>query len=141
MLINLSTRWQTAKKEVIFCQFEIVGVRWYGRVQIGKKQVTARKFDVSLAVFIGLSKSPNPTINLYIFKITCGRTTFSTVWGGGFPYPPVSYQLVKIWQRWFFEKTLDNLSNFYYNTQVPMRACVKKCWILALIFTELLHRT
>ena len=34
---------QTAKKEVIFCQFEIVGVRWYGRVQIGKKQVTARK--------------------------------------------------------------------------------------------------
>ena len=76
--INLSTRWQTAKKEVIFCQFEIVGVRWYGRVQIGKKQVTARKFDVSLAVFIGLSKSPNPTINLYIFKITCGRTTFST---------------------------------------------------------------
>ena len=34
---------QIAKKAVIFCQFEFVGVRWYGRVQIGKKQVTARK--------------------------------------------------------------------------------------------------
>ena len=43
MLINLSTRWQISKKEVIFCQFEFVGVRWYGRVQIGKKQATARK--------------------------------------------------------------------------------------------------
>ncbi len=40
---NLSTRWQIAKKEVMFCQFEFVGVRWYGRVQIDKKQVTARK--------------------------------------------------------------------------------------------------
>ena len=35
--------WQIAKKEVIFCQFEFVGVRGYGRVQIGKKQVIPRK--------------------------------------------------------------------------------------------------
>ena len=41
--IKLSTRWETSKKEVIFCQFEFVGVRGYGRVQIGKKQVIARK--------------------------------------------------------------------------------------------------
>ena len=34
---------ETSKREVIFCQFEFVGVRWYVRVQIGKKQVTARK--------------------------------------------------------------------------------------------------
>ena len=35
---SLSTRWQNAKKEVIFCQFEFVGVQRYGRVQIGIKQ-------------------------------------------------------------------------------------------------------
>ena len=30
--INLSARWQISKKEGIFCQFKLVGVRWYGRV-------------------------------------------------------------------------------------------------------------
>jgi len=31
---------QTLKNEGIFCEFEFVGVRGYGRVQIRKKQVT-----------------------------------------------------------------------------------------------------
>ncbi len=58
--INLSTRWQIAKKEGIFCQFEIVGVRWYGRVQIDKKQVTAREiryFPCGFIVIIIFGKS------------------------------------------------------------------------------------
>ena len=40
--INLSTRCQSAKKKVIFCQFEFVGVQRYGRVQIDKKQAMER---------------------------------------------------------------------------------------------------
>ena len=64
--INLSTRWQIAKKEVIFCQFEFVGVRWYGRVQIGKKQVIPRKircfpWDFIHLNFITAIASPCPT--------------------------------------------------------------------------------
>ena len=43
---------QIQKKEVIFCQFEFVGVHLYGRVQIGKKQVTARGFRYSPCGFI-----------------------------------------------------------------------------------------
>jgi len=34
---------QTLKNEGIFCEFELVGVRGYGRVQIRKKQVTPRE--------------------------------------------------------------------------------------------------
>ena len=44
MVSFCDTPWKIAKKDVIFCQFEFVGVHGYGRVQIGKKQVTARKF-------------------------------------------------------------------------------------------------
>ena len=40
---KMSTRWQSSKKEVIFCQIEFVGVRGYGRVQFGRKQATARE--------------------------------------------------------------------------------------------------
>ena len=64
--INPSTRWQIAKKEVIFCQFEFVGVRGYGRVQIGKKQVIPRKircfpWDFIHLGFVTARASPCPT--------------------------------------------------------------------------------
>ena len=49
--INLSTRWQSAKKEVIFCQIEFVGVHGYGRVQFGKKQAIARGIRCFPCVF------------------------------------------------------------------------------------------
>ena len=57
---------QIAKKAVIFCQFEFVGVRWYGRVQIGKKQVIPRKircfpWDFIHLNFITAIASPCPT--------------------------------------------------------------------------------
>ena len=41
--INLSTRWQTRKKEGIFLELQFVGVRGYGRVEVLKKQATVRK--------------------------------------------------------------------------------------------------
>lgn len=38
-IINYDTHAElTLKNEVIFCEFEFVGVRGYGRVQIRKKQ-------------------------------------------------------------------------------------------------------
>ena len=52
---KVSTRWQSAKKEVIFWQFEIVGVRLYGRVQIVKKQAMERNFrQISLHLNINI---------------------------------------------------------------------------------------
>ena len=42
--INLSTRWQTSKKEGIFLELQFVGVRLHGRVEVLKKQTTARNF-------------------------------------------------------------------------------------------------
>ncbi|MBQ4145580.1 MAG: hypothetical protein IJD36_03020, partial [Clostridia bacterium] len=36
--INLSTRWQSAKKEVIFCEIVIVAVQRYCRERFRKKQ-------------------------------------------------------------------------------------------------------
>ena len=76
---KVSTRWQSAKKEVIFCQFEFVGVRLYDRVQIGKKQAMERNFrKISLHLNIII-----PFFILINFRrnhlTACGRTTFSTV--------------------------------------------------------------
>ncbi len=65
------TLMQTSKNEVIFCEIVFVGVRGYGRERFRKKQVTARKTQCFLAVFIiilcGSSRTSVPTI--YILNI------------------------------------------------------------------------
>ena len=45
VLTNLSTLWQTSRKEVIFFENKFVGVRGYGRVCFRKKQAMVRFFD------------------------------------------------------------------------------------------------
>ena len=44
MSINLSARRQSAKREVIFFETQLVGVRGYGRDVFRKKQATERVF-------------------------------------------------------------------------------------------------
>ena len=71
------------EKEVIFCQFEVVGTHRYGRVQIGKKQEMERNsrrislhlnIEIQFLFFVDFIK---------ILLNACVRTTFSTVWGTG----------------------------------------------------------
>ena len=50
--INLSTRWQTSKKEGKFVQHELVGVRGYGRGRVGRKQAETGWKPQFLACFI-----------------------------------------------------------------------------------------
>ena len=45
VLTNLSTLWQTSRKEVIFFENKFVGVRGYGRVCFRKKQAMVHFFD------------------------------------------------------------------------------------------------
>ncbi len=49
---KVDTLSQMPKNADIFCKIVFVGVRWYSRERFCKKQATARKLDVFLAVLM-----------------------------------------------------------------------------------------
>ena len=63
MSINLSARWQAAKKEGRFGDFEFVGVRVYVRVQNRQKQVTELFLKEVIDIILRNKRKKPLTIN------------------------------------------------------------------------------
>ena len=73
---KLSTRWQTAENRGRFCENELVGVRWYGRVYFHKKRITPLFcYGTAALIYANMMFNLSDIINMLLR----GLTDLSTV--------------------------------------------------------------